>query len=238
MPIRKEEQKMSREAKISFLGLLNWDPDLFSLMSWPDAFLGDSPALNKDAFLQELLAQTAELEVLYTSPNFMKNMIGIWSKTRLPIWNALYETTTYEYNPIENYDRTETGQDVDTHSGTDRHTNTLTREGTDTTTDTPHMEHFIAAYNSAAAGDNDGLVKSNRDDGENVSEIEYDSSDTNNGSVTHGHKIVQDHALNVHGNIGVVTSQEMIRQQREVVEFNMYDRMINDFRMRFCVLVY
>lgn len=229
---------MSREAKVSFLGLLNWDPDLFSLMSWPDAFTGDTPALSKDAFLQELLAQTAELEVLYTSPNFMKQMIGIWSKTRVDIWNHLYDTTTYEYNPIENYDRTETGQDVDTNSGSDSHTNTLTRSGTDTTTDTPHMEHFIAAYNSAAAGDNDGLVKSNRDDGENVSALAYGSSETDSGSVTHGHKIIQDHALHVHGNIGVTSSQDMIRQEREIAEFNIYDRMINDFRMRFCVLVY
>ena len=229
---------MSREAKISFLGLYNWDPDLFSLMTWPEAFTGDTPALSKDAFLQELLAQTAELEVLYTSPNFMKQMIGIWSKTRVDIWNHLYETTQYEYNPIENYDRKETGQDVDTHSGTDTNSDTLTRAGTDTTTDTPHMEHFIAAYNSAASGDNDGLVKSTRDDGQNVSALAYGSTHSNSGSVTHGHKIVQDHALNVHGNIGVTSSQDMIKQEREIAEFNIYDRMINDFRMCFCILVY
>ena len=229
---------MSREAKLSFLGLYNYDPELFSLMTWPDAFLGDSPALSKEAFINELLAQTAELEVLYPSPGFMKNMIGIWSKTRVDIWNHLYETTTYDYNPIENYDRTEEGHDTDTHSGTDRNTGTLARTGTDTTTDTPHLEHFIAAYDSAAAGDNDGLVKSTRDDGESVSEVEYGSTDTTNGSMTHGHKIDQTHYLRAHGNIGVTSSQDMIRQEREIAEFNIYDRIINDFRMRFCILVY
>lgn len=229
---------MAREAKLSFLGLYNFDPDLFSLMTWPDAFLGTDSALSKDAFISELLAQTAELEVLYPSPGFMKNMIGIWSKTQVDKWNHLYETTKYEYNPIENYDRIEDGHDTDTHSGTDRNTGTLARTGTDTTTDQPHIEHYIAAYNSAASGDDDGLKKQYRDDGDSTSEIEYGSTDTTNGSMTHGHKIDTDHHLRAHGNIGVRSSQELIMQEREIAEFNIYDRIINDFRMRFCILVY
>ena len=229
---------MSRQDKLSFLGLYNYDQDLFSQMTWPAAFLGEAPALDKDAFISELLAETAELEVLYPNPDFMKSMIGIWSKTQVDRWNHLYETTQYQYNPIENYDRTEEGHDTDTHSGTDRNTSTLARTGTDTTTDTPHAEHFIAAFDSAAAGDDDGLVKSTVDEGESTSEIEYGSTDTNNGSLTHGHRINTEHYLRAHGNIGVTSSQDMIKQEREIAEFNFYDRIINDFRMRFCILVY
>ena len=245
---------MAQEGKISFLGLTNWDPDLFEDICWPDPFDGDDPVLDKQAFLFELVARTAELEVIYPNPAIMKAMIGFWSKTKCPVWNELWATTTYEYNPIENYNRIEdgtdkdihTGQNTETHSGTDSYGDTLTKQGTDTNTTTPLNEKYVAAYDSAAAGDADGLVKTERDEGETVNATVYGTTDTTNGSTTHGHKvttgygdtITKDHDLNVHGNIGTVTTQKMILEQREIVTFNFYDVMIRDFMERFCILVY
>ena len=333
---------MPRMAKISFLGLANWEANLFSEMSWPDPFNGEDPYLDKQAFIGELLAQTAELEVSYPDPEFMKNMIGIWSKTRRPVWDLLWQTTQYEYNPIENYNRTEEGTDTDIHTGTDSHgktishtgqnteahsgadteahtgqnteshsgqnteahtgndtetysgtdsfSNTKTKSGTDTNTTTPLAEHYKAAYDSAVSGDNDGLVKTERDEGETTNETVYGSTDSESGSTTLGHTITNghgetithgygdtvtqgygdtvtktfgntithgfgesesesgsttygntithEHDLNVHGNIGTVTTQKMIQEQREIVTFNFYDIMIRDFKDRFCILVY
>ena len=277
---------MPQEMKLSFIGLANWDGDLFSTMNWPDPFNGNEPVLDKESFLLELFAQTAELEVIYPNPTIMKQMIGIWSKTRLPVWNLLWDTTQYEYNPIENYNRIEDGTDTDKHtgttsdahtgndtethsgvdternSGTDSYGETLTKTGTDTNTTTPLNEKYIAAYDSAASGDADGLVKTERDEGETVNETEYDTSDETTGSTTHGHVVTNEHGhvvttghgetithgyadtmtkehdLNVHGNIGTVTTQQMIKEQREIVTFNFYDVMIRDFKDRFCILVY
>ena len=48
---------MPRTAKISFIGLANWDANLFSEMAWPDPFNGDSPALDRESFIYELMAQ-------------------------------------------------------------------------------------------------------------------------------------------------------------------------------------
>ena len=277
---------MAQEGKISFLGLANWNEDLFSDMCWPDPFDGDSPVLNKAAFIYELLARTAELEVIYTNPEIMQFQISVWSTTKCPVWNELWQTTTYEYNPIENYNRieegtdtdkhtgttsethsgtdtdTHSGTDTDTHSGTDSYGETLTKQGTDTNTTTPLAEKYKAAYDSAAAGDNDGLVKVERDEGETVNETVYGTTDTTDGSTTHGHKVTtvhgetittshgetitngfadtmtKEHDLNVHGNIGTVTTQKMIQEQREIVTYNFYDVMIRDFIDRFCILVY
>ena len=236
---------MPQEAKISFLGLATWYSELFSQMNWPDPFLSTTvddvevdPVLSKDAFLDELYAQTAELEVIYPRPDFMQRMIGSWSKTRLPVWNELWATTLYTYNPIENYDRIEDGTDTDTHSGTDTYGNTLARTGTDTVTDTPDLLQSQAAYNTPTGGQTLGLTPMTHQGGENVSETEYGSTDTTNGSTIHGHKITTDHDLHVHGNIGTVTTQKMINEQREVVSFNFYDKMIRDFIERFCILVY
>ena len=229
---------MAQEGKISFIGLANWNDQLFSEMCWPDPFDGDDPVLDREAFGYELLMQTAELEVCYPDPEFMQHAIGRWSATRLPVWNHLWATTQYEYNPIENYDRTEEGTDTDTHSGTDENENTLTRSGADTVTDTPDTTHYEAAYDSAPVGDSDGLTPVSREGGEYVSEKAFDSSDTNEGSYTYGHEITREHELHVHGNIGTVTAQKMIQEEREIAKFNFYDIMIQDFKDRFCILVY
>ena len=285
---------MAQEGKISFIGLCNWDEDLFERMCWPDPFDGDDPVLDQSAFLFELLARTAELEVIYTDPDIMKGMIGVWSTTRCPVWNALWETTTYEYNPIENYNRIEDGTDTDvhtgtdsngrtithtgqntethsgndteTHAGTDSYSDTQTKSGTDTNTTTPLDEKYVAAYDSLGSGDNDGLVKSERREGETVNETVYGTTESNSGSTTLGHTVTtghgesithgygttdtesgsttfgntmtHNHDLNVHGNIGVMSTQQMIKEQREIVTYNFYDVMIRDFIERFCILVY
>lgn len=40
------------------------------------------------------------------------------------------------------------------------------------------------------------------------------------------------------GNIGLTSTQQLIQEQREVVKFNLYDLIIDEFKQRFCVLVY
>lgn len=40
------------------------------------------------------------------------------------------------------------------------------------------------------------------------------------------------------GNIGVTTTQEMIRQEREVSQFSIYDYIVASFKSRFCIGVY
>lgn len=40
------------------------------------------------------------------------------------------------------------------------------------------------------------------------------------------------------GNIGVTTTQQMIREERDISEFNMYDYIADSFIDRFCLMVY
>lgn len=40
------------------------------------------------------------------------------------------------------------------------------------------------------------------------------------------------------GNIGVTSSQQLIREEREIAEYNIYDAIASDFKNRFCVMVY
>lgn len=40
------------------------------------------------------------------------------------------------------------------------------------------------------------------------------------------------------GNIGVTSTQELIQREREIAEFNLTDYIVQDFKKRFCILVY
>lgn len=282
---------MSRGINLSPLGLYNWDSTVFDLMQIPEA-------LDKDTLVKNLLAETAELEVLYPNPVVFKNLVGVWSAKQIDIWNRLYSTTQYEYNPIENYDRHETGSDSGTgsttHSGTDGRTEAITTGGKDTldmtrrdggtevvdtqysneqggqdeVTGTDKKGHWIAGFNSQGSGSDDGLVKQTKDQDDASTTTEYGKTEEGTGSTTttfgktetnkdettygktenvqetktYGEQIQTtsggQHELRAHGNIGVTTTQEMIKQERQIDLFNIYDIIIEDFKMRFCILVY
>lgn len=282
---------MGRSATLSPLGLYNWDHTVFDLMQIPEA-------LDKDTLVDNLLAETAELEVLYPNPVVFKNLVGVWSAKQIDIWNRLYTTTQYEYNPIENYNRYETGSDsgtgrtthsgtdtttdTTTHGGTDRRTETITHGGSETENTTTSLEqggqdtttgsdtkgHWIAGFDSQPSGQDDGLVKQSRDQDDVTTETEYGRTEdgtgtktttfgktenisetmahgetiTKQGGMTHGEQVATtnegEHELHAHGNIGVTTTQKLIREQRDIDLFNLYDIIIEDFKMRFCILVY
>ena len=147
---------MSRGARLSVLGLYKADSGLFSEMVYPSGFTDDE----KQTTVGNILADCAELECLYPDPDTMKTMIGFWSKLNLSVWERIFTASQLEYNPIENYNRTEletiaddrtdthSGDDVNkltgtdtrlldntqTHSGSDTHTTSETHSGTDTHT--------------------------------------------------------------------------------------------------------
>ena len=147
---------MSRGARMSVLGLYKADSGLFSEMVYPSGFTDDE----KQTTVGNILADCAELECLFTDPDTMKTMIGLWSKLNISVWERIFTASQLEYNPIENYNRTEletiaddrtdthSGDDINkqtgtdtrlldntqTHSGSDTHTTSETHSGTDTHT--------------------------------------------------------------------------------------------------------
>ena len=91
-------------ATISLLGLYSYNNDIFRGLQLPQT-------LDKETFINNLLAECAEFEILYPDADFMAFMVEVWSKKELAVWEKLAETLSYEYDPISNYDRHEEWQD-------------------------------------------------------------------------------------------------------------------------------
>lgn len=88
-------------AKVSLLGMMQFDPTIMDNFRVPEV-------LNRESIIDQILAESMDLEIMYSNPAFLKSIIGTWCNLNINVWKHLWETTQYEYNPINNYDRTET----------------------------------------------------------------------------------------------------------------------------------
>lgn len=97
--------------KISLLGLYEYDSSLFDNLTFPIFEIPSPPPLvvftpDKDTLVSLILEKSADFPCLYPDCDFMKFMIGVWSKNCAYMMKKLWETQNYKYNPIHNYDRT------------------------------------------------------------------------------------------------------------------------------------
>lgn len=90
---------------LSLLGLYKYNDKIFDGLRLPEG-------VDRETLVNNLLAETAELEVLYPDAVFMANMIAAWSEKELPVWEKLESTLHYDYDPISNYDRHEESTDT------------------------------------------------------------------------------------------------------------------------------
>lgn len=250
---------------LSIITMYNYDPSIFDDLSLP-------AELDKDLVTDNIMLELGELELLYNDPNMMKFAISRWSSKELKKWEELYDTTVLDYNPIENYNRTDDFTDTETRdlatsnietrdlAETDNETRDLATGviGNTNTSDIDVETGANSVLKETAAYNAPSLVSNSLDTetrgttntktvGTDTTQTgtdtgTVDASKTDTGTVadagTDSGTIEMRKVGNAKGNIGVTTTQQMIQQEREVVEFNIYDYIVDSFKLRFCILVY
>lgn len=224
---------MGMGASLSLIGLYQWNNGLFETMAIPDGFTNEQ----KDLLINSILLECGELEVIYPDYDFMKFAIEAWSHKELPTWQRIYNASLLEYNPIENYNRTEETTIVDDgsdiHSGND----TSRNSGSDSNTG----GGSLTRQNDTTGYDSNAFVPR-----EKITDTTTDTNTTTYGGVntfTHGEQIARDNERtitgNISGNIGVTTSQQMLEQEIEIAgKLNIYNLISDSFKNRFCLQVY
>lgn len=228
-------------ATVSLLGLKRLNDGILNDLVVPEG-------LDVELVKDNLLAETAELEVIYPDAIFMQAMIGRWSAKELPIWERLYKTTLLEYNPIENYDRMEEWTEAeDTKKNTEADatgTSTTDTDGTSTrqsnTDGTINDQKYVSAYNETdftpTERDNNTQSETNETTQTDVGSVAVKTSAENTTDETGIRNLLR--KGRAHGNIGVTTSQQMIEAERDVALYNIIDVIIKSFKNRFCLQVY
>lgn len=165
--------------------------------------------VDPEILIGNLLLELAELEIIYADPDVMKSAIDLWSRKQIRVWERLAETFDLDYNPIWNVDGTET--EIEEH---DLHAKgSVKRSGLET--------GKVTGYNSDQLRTSDQMESS----------AGTDSTGSDTGTIkrtkTRG------------GNIGVTMTQQMLQSELDVrPKLNIYRYIIDDFKSRFCLLIY
>ena len=202
-----------RSDTVSILGLYQYDNTVFDLLTLPQG-------LDKITLIKSICGECADLELLYPNLEVMKDLIGVWSVGCQYEWNKLLESMNFEYNPIDNYDRTETRTLTSQDGGSD--SLSTTKQHTSQEQDIGK----VAAFNSS------NLADKNQNSGTSS------ATDTGTATTQYGKTKSDSETIRAHGNIGVTTTMQMIREQRDIVKFNLYDIITEEFKLRFCILIY
>lgn len=190
---------------------------LNGLLSYDDTIL-DSLTLPadlsslRDAIIGEIIYECGYLETTDPDPDNMKAALIRFSAKNALRWQKLYNTTQFTYNPIWNKDGTVT----------ETENRALTNTAKTATSGTGSNTHGVAGYNT------DTVATDNVDNSSSTGAM--------TGSGTEDEDITRNRTEQ--GNIGVTTTQQMIKEEREVWDFTIVDAIVHDFKKRFCVLIY
>lgn len=204
-------------ALLSIVALYNYDHTIFDGMEIP-------AGLNRRALIDELMMQLAEVNLIISDPLTLKTALMYWSRTKIDIWTHLFETTKYKYNPIWNKDGTVV--ETETRDLTKVTDATETRDLTGS--NDVQVDTKTSAFNSSTMQPVDQVITDQ--DTTDGGTIDVDNTQTDTGTIT---RIREEH-----GNIGVTTTQQMIKEEREIADYSLYQLIIDDFKTRFCIMVY
>lgn len=218
---------------LSIQGLYQWNSKVFEYLKVPDG-------VDHSLAVQSILMECYDLELIYPDWEAMHNGIGVWSARRNPIWEKLYASTKLEYNPIENYDRIENWDDVSDRNGAvgsvrkhgagqSSKNSTSNIENTTTTNRVQGYDGGEWENHDQSAVSTKATVKS-----ENSQEQQgWDNYEELRKDADHNTR-----SGRAHGNVGVTTTQEMISQERDIVNYDIYAVITGDFVDAFCIGVY
>lgn len=201
-------------AMLTVMGLYDYDNTIFNSLYLPTG-------VDRQTVIDTIVLETSELECLYPSPAFMKQAVTMWGNTMKPTFDRIWTAINLEYNPIENYDRQETESSTANreHGGKD------ISQGS--TIDSGSLTNKVAGFDSSTLVDHDESVSS--------------ATGTDRTELTHGETIedITSRTSRIHGNIGVTTSQQMLESELDIApRLNFYRFIAEEFKKRFCILVY
>ena len=217
-------------AKITLIGMYNFDESLFENLTVPDG-------IDRQTLIDNILIESGDFEVLYPDMDFLKFSIGAWSRKYRPTFERWSKVLNMEYDPIENYNRYESWTD-DT-SGSGSGSNSMNRSGSasgNTSGNTSSTNtNFVSAYDAGdALTTKDQTLTAGNDSSNSTSTTSENTSGTESSQFTNSGK----HEGRIHGNIGVMSTQTMVEQEIKLGYKNIYDLITELFVAEFVLPIY
>lgn len=222
-------------AKVTIWGMINpfdQTQTVFDLLELPES-------VDRNSCINNIMLRCGDFEMTYPNFGFMREAVGVWSKKYKGTFEKWAAVLATEYNPLENYNRVESG----TRHGVGEETqhnelNLNAYEGTeyDQTTGTSENEHSVVPFNKTVTGND--YINVDKD----VASVNSKTAMAR-GSYTYDNRSLEkedgeQYSNTVSGNIGVTTSQQMLESELKIREWNLYEHIADLFVTEFCVPIY
>lgn len=205
---------MSLTPRLTLIGLYKYDPAVFANLTFP-------AAIDDKIFIDSLLLEYGECPLIYPDYDFMKLAIGAWCRKWYANFERIAAALNAEYNPIHNYDKTETWTENETNENNRELTNNTVYSQDETN------ENQVSAYNeSDYQPDSKNILDS--DSTTNIETSEEENKERQNTKTGR-----------VYGNIGVTQSSEMVQNELDLrTNQNLYHILSEMFYREFCLYVF
>lgn len=234
-------------AKITLIGLYNYDDTIFDTMSLPEVEIetddnGNHIAVTveKNVVIDNMLLRYGEFEVLYPNPDFFKVAVKAVSDSLQPTFKRWIKAWNIEYNPLYNFDRyekqTDNTESKSVLNGEVHNTGSNSSDGTDNTDNGNTNTTSVTPYESDTLH-TQSQVTDNGHDNRTIHNAGTDKSDSTNKSTGNETTDVT-HDGHLYGNIGVTTSQQMLRDELDISRWNIYDEIAKCFARELIIPVY
>lgn len=201
------------QSKITLIGMYNYDNSLFDNLTFP-------AGIDKDLAVNRIINKSEEFELVYSDFDYLKDRIGIWGQIWERTFSKWQDALNVKYDPLNNYDRHEEYMDM-SNTGSVSNSNTVTGSGTSSST-----EEEVSAYDEAGYSDRQKET------------AEATTRQYGSGGANSNVRSLLKHDAHLFGNIGVTTSQEMLKAELDVATWSMYEHIADIFIDEFCILVY
>lgn len=208
-------------AKITLIGMYKYldanGDDLFQNLTVP-------AGMDKPTLVASILSKGAEFETLYADGDFMKFQIGVWAEKWQHTLERWVNALSIEYNPLENYDRYESWSD--SKSGSNKQKGTAFDNANATGSATRNVDK--AAFDSSSFSPVDKETNDSNNSSSASSQTSAEGQSMENGA----------HIGHIHGNIGVTTAMQLLREEMDVAKLSVYEEAANLFLTELTIYTY
>lgn len=219
-------------AYVSVIGLLNWDENIID-NTFLDVFIAlfktETIAMNMLERLEDLLVyECGELEVTLPNPTFFKKIVKSWADNQTGVWKAYYSAQQSVEVDVSNILLGST-QEVLTGKDGASSTRALERGGNTSIQHTGYnvVDTSVFGFNESVAKPKDNTVST--DDFTDTNNVNLSDNETFKNDVTRN----QTKTFTDYGKFFDTASRLNM-----VAEMNVINKIIVDFRDKFCLSIY
>lgn len=203
---------------LSLLSFYLYDNTLFDNIELPSE-------VDRETLINNLLLECSELEVIYSDYDFLKQALTFWSKSRIHAWEKIAQAVYTNYDPFISMERYEK-RVITGNTNTDRSlkgANAIDNNATGAST------NLTNAFDSGTGTERETV--------QDRTNSHTDGTNSENENVKGSHDTTDNFTSK--GDSALYTKQAILEQEINIRDkFNIYDYIVNDFKKKFCILVY